>query len=58
MPEPTHSYALLNVMVRPEGIIRPLPRIPIKRTVKASQMFTGYFYAGYDLCSDLFGDEV
>lgn len=58
MPEPTHSYALLNIMVGPEGFLRSLPRIPIKRSVKSIQVFTCHFYAGYDFCPDLLSDEI
>jgi hypothetical protein len=45
-------------MLKQDSIIQALPRIPIKRSIKTPHMFTCYFYAAYELCPDLFQEDI
>lgn len=45
-------------MIRPEAMIAPLPRIPVKRNVTADYNLHAFLYAAYDLCPDCYSEEV
>jgi hypothetical protein len=45
-------------MVGLESKIASIPRIPVKRNLKAKYNLHAYIYAGYDLCPDCYSEEV
>lgn len=53
-----HSYLLLNISLRMNIGNQDIPRIPIRRNIKASFLFAAYFYAGYDLDPESNSDDI
>ncbi|CAD8189110.1 unnamed protein product [Paramecium pentaurelia] len=53
-----HSFFLVNIIFRNESTVFKIPKIIVKRDQQVYYHLYAQFYAGYDLCPDLYSEEV